>query len=106
MTFSQDELLAKEEAKIQRTREAHEQRRLRILNAKVRIIGLDVDALDAQVAEKRQNASNKNENDRLESEFDIVSAYTFEMTSFKTQQKLKLWKLSEFSQHQLKRNVK
>jgi hypothetical protein len=69
----QDELLAKEEAKIQRTREANEQRRLRILNAKVRIIGLDVDALDAQVAEKRQNASNKNENDRLESEFDAVA---------------------------------
>lgn len=63
----QDELMAKEEAKIQRKREAFEQRRLRILNAKVRIIGLDVDALDAQVAEKRQNAADKTESDRFES---------------------------------------
>lgn len=68
----QDELLAKEEAKIKRTREANEQRRLRILNAKVRIIGLDVDALDAQVAEKRQNASNKTDNDRIESSYQCL----------------------------------
>jgi len=41
-------------------------RRLRIMNAKVRIIGLDVDALDAQVAEKKQNHANKLESDRFE----------------------------------------
>ncbi len=63
----QDEVMAKEESRINRIREAHEQRRLRILNAKVRIIGIDVDALDAQVAEKRQNAHNKSESDRVES---------------------------------------
>jgi hypothetical protein len=50
-------VLAKEAAKIAYRREQNEMRRLRIHNAKQRTIGLDIEALDAQVAEKRANAS-------------------------------------------------
>lgn len=46
--------MAKEEAKIARKREMFEQRRLRILNAKARTMGLDVQTLDQQVAERQR----------------------------------------------------
>jgi len=59
--------MAREEAKIQRKREQNEQRRLRILNAKARIMGLDVQSLDQQVMEKEQQKQREKEADRFES---------------------------------------
>ena len=47
--------MAKEAAKIAYKRQQNEQRRLRIHDAKQRTIGLDIPALDAQVAEKQRN---------------------------------------------------
>ena len=68
---SQDELMAKEEARIKAKREANEQRRIRYLNAKVRLIGLDVQALDQQVLEKQQRKSQERDYDKFESKFPI-----------------------------------
>jgi hypothetical protein len=51
---AQDDVLAKEAAKIAYKRQQNEQRKLRIHNAKQRTIGLDIAALDAQVAEKQR----------------------------------------------------
>lgn len=61
----QDDLYAKEEAKIARKRAANEERRQRILNAKTRVLGVDVDALDAQVEEKRKTKDNGKEYDLM-----------------------------------------
>lgn len=69
----QDALLAKEEAKIQRKRELYEQRRVRILNAKVRLIGLDVQALNSQVEEKQRQRETEKEEDRYASKIFSIS---------------------------------
>ena len=61
--------MAKEEARIKAKREANEQRRIRYLNAKVRLIGLDVQALDQQVLEKQQRKSQERDYDKFESKF-------------------------------------
>ncbi len=61
-----DEVLAKEEARIKAKREANEQRRIRYLNAKARMIGLDVQSLDQQVAEKQRLKQNEKDADRFE----------------------------------------
>ena len=58
--------MAKEEAKIARKREQYEQRRQRILNAKVRTMGLDVQTLDQQVAEKQRLKAQEKETDKFE----------------------------------------
>jgi hypothetical protein len=52
---AQDDVLAKEAAKIAYKRKQNEERRQRIHNAKQRTIGLDIPALDAQVAEKQRS---------------------------------------------------
>lgn len=62
----QDVQMAKEEAKIARKREQYEQRRQRILNAKVRTMGLDVQTLDQQVAEKQRLKAQEKETDKFE----------------------------------------
>ena len=49
-----DEVMAKEEAKIKMRQEANAQRLLRIRDARARTMGLDVNALDAQVEEKNK----------------------------------------------------
>lgn len=52
--------MSKEDLRIRLKREANEARRIRFLNARTRVIGLDVDALNAQVAAKnRMNAEEK-----------------------------------------------
>jgi hypothetical protein len=61
----QDALLAREDAKIHRKRELYEQRRVRVLNAKVRLIGLDVQALNGQVEEKQRQREIEKEEDRF-----------------------------------------
>jgi len=94
----QDELMRKDEAKIQRKREANEQRRLRIMNAKVRIIGLDVDALDAQVAEKKQNHANKLESDRFE------KAQAMEIDRLLTASLEEERQMKEYQMHTMKQN--
>lgn len=57
--------MAREDAKIQRKRELYEQRRVRVLNAKVRLIGLDVQALNSQVEEKQRQREIEKEEDRF-----------------------------------------
>jgi DNA polymerase III alpha subunit (gram-positive type) len=58
--------MAREEARIKAKRDANEQRRLRYLNAKARMMGLDVATLDQQVAEKQRMKQNEREADRFE----------------------------------------
>lgn len=55
-----------EALKLERKRAQMEARKGRILNARTRVIGLDVAMLDKQVAEKRANADDNREADRLE----------------------------------------
>lgn len=62
----QDDVMAREEARIKSKREANEQRRVRYLNAKVRLIGLDVQTLDQQVAEKQRMRQTEKDADRFE----------------------------------------
>lgn len=57
--------MAKDEAKIRLRREANEQRRLRIMDARARTMGLDVEALDAQVEEKRRLKKLGQDNDDI-----------------------------------------
>jgi hypothetical protein len=63
----QDEVLAKEAAKIAYRRMQNEKRRVHIHDAKQRTIGLDIEALDAQVAKKRANASDDVDRMNIES---------------------------------------
>lgn len=72
--------MAREEAKIQRKREQNEQRRLRILNAKARIMGLDVQSLDQQVMEKEQQKQREKEADRFESKKTLEADIIFDLT--------------------------
>jgi len=58
--------MAKEQAKIMMARNANEERRIRYLNAPQRLIGLNSEALDAQVAGIRQNRLDQKEADRME----------------------------------------
>ena len=63
-----DDMLLVEQQRIRRKRQQNAERRDRFLNARKRIMGVDVDALDAQVEQKRQeNQDAKDENilDRL-----------------------------------------
>lgn len=65
--FFKDGALSRDEMRIKLKREANEQRRLRLLDARKRVIGLDVDALNEQVAEKERMKSDMKEIERLES---------------------------------------
>ncbi len=51
-----DAALMKEEARIKLKREQNALRRDRFLDARKRVFGLNVEALDAQVAEKNQSS--------------------------------------------------
>lgn len=62
----QDEALRKEEAKIRFKREQNRKRCERIHNSRARLIGVDVDALDAQVEEIRRNRQNYKDGDKLD----------------------------------------
>jgi hypothetical protein len=65
-TGGMDANLLKEEARIRLKRMQNNARRDRFLDARKRIIGVDVEALDAQVAEKRQLQSDNFDEDVLE----------------------------------------
>ena len=60
--------MQKEQAKIDLMRRGNEERRLRFLNAPNRTIGIDSQALDAQVAAMRRNRDDEKEANRIESE--------------------------------------
>lgn len=62
----EDGVLSKEERRIQIKREAAEQRRLRLMNPRYRAIGLDVDALDNQVAEIQKNREDMKQADLMD----------------------------------------
>lgn len=57
--------MARDQLKIQRKRDMFEERRQRILNAKVRLIGLDVQTLNEQVKEKERLRQEEKEADRF-----------------------------------------
>jgi len=61
--------LAKEAAKIAHKQKIFEERRNRIHNTKQRTIGLDIQALDAQVAEKKKGHERDQDVLNYESEF-------------------------------------
>jgi RIB43A len=63
----QEQALAKEAARIKARRERDEIRRERFLNARTRIMGIDAEALDKQVAEMRQAREDGKDADRVES---------------------------------------
>ncbi len=67
---AQDDVLAKEAAKIAYKRQQNEQRRMRIHNAKQRTIGLDIAGLDAQVAEKQRSHQKDKDILNFESKFE------------------------------------
>lgn len=69
---AQDDVLAKEAAKIAYKRQQNEQRRLRIHNAKQRTIGLDIEGLNAQVAEKQRNNMRDRDLINLERKYSIL----------------------------------
>jgi type II secretory pathway component PulM len=69
----QEEAIAKEEARIRYKREQNEIRRQRFQNARLRTIGLDVEALDAQVQEKVKNKGDRDEVIRLDSKLTHLS---------------------------------
>lgn len=64
----QEEALAKDEAKLRHKREQNEIRRIRFHNARLRTIGIDVEALDAQVEEKRRQKNDREEMNRMDRE--------------------------------------
>ena len=66
MLVGTDAALAKEEARIALKRQQNELRRQRFLDARTRVIGVDVDALDAQVAEMTQRKADGKEAERVE----------------------------------------
>ena len=61
-----DDQLMREEARIRRKREENAKRRDRFLNARKRIMGVDVEALDAQVQEKKDINQGGRDDDALE----------------------------------------
>ena len=67
MTSIQDHAMAKDQARINMRRDANEERRIRYLNAPRRLIGIDTQALDAQVADIRKSRYEDKEADRMES---------------------------------------
>lgn len=69
MLSGNDSALSKEEARIQLKRAQNEKRKERFLSARTRLIGVDVDALDAQVAEMQRMKSDNKEADRVEREW-------------------------------------
>ena len=58
--------MSKEQQRINTKREANEERRKRYLNARLRLIGQDVEGLNRQLEEKKQANVDKDEIDRLE----------------------------------------
>jgi RIB43A len=60
--------MQKEQAKIMSMRNANEDRRRRFLDAPGRTIGIDCQALDAQVAAARRKRDDEKEANRIESE--------------------------------------
>ena len=61
-----NEALAKEEQRIAAKRAINEQRKQRILNPRIRTIGIDVSALDQQVIEKQNKLEMLKEEARME----------------------------------------
>jgi RIB43A len=59
-------------------REANEERRKRFLDARTRLIGLDVSALDAQVADKEKVKLKEKELLKLERKLEYI-LYDFEL---------------------------
>jgi len=66
MLAGTDAALAKEEARIALKRQQNEMRRQRFLDSRTRVMGLDVDALDAQVAEINKQKADGKEAERIE----------------------------------------
>ena len=64
---AQDLATQKDQAKINRMRQNQEARRDRILNNRTRTIGIDVNALNAQVKEQQHQKEIEHETLRLES---------------------------------------
>jgi hypothetical protein len=75
----QDQAFRKEEARIRHKREVNRIRVERIHNSRNRLIGVDVDALDAQVAEMQRNRRNDKIEDRLDRKLFILRTVIFRL---------------------------
>lgn len=64
-SHSQQAAFDKEEARIRMKREANEQRAKRFIDARTRTIGVDIDGLNQQCAEKSQSNRDTQEENRL-----------------------------------------
>lgn len=73
VTSLQAKLEAKEEMKLKFKRDANLARNQRFLNARQRVIGVDVDALNQQVWEKQMAHENDQELARIESRTTIIT---------------------------------
>jgi RIB43A len=76
--------MQKEQAKIMSMRNANEDRRRRFLDAPGRTIGIDCQALDAQVAAARRKRDDEKEANRIESKphVDVTSLLSFEYSVY------------------------
>ncbi|KAL0481928.1 hypothetical protein AKO1_011382 [Acrasis kona] len=72
--FGYTDVHKKEQVAIERRRAAEEERKNRIFNPKVRVIGVDKQALDAQVEEKKLLKQMEDERDRFYDEQTIISS--------------------------------
>jgi len=98
MLVGTDAVLAKEEARIALKRQQNELRRQRFLNARTRIMGVDVDSLDAQVADMKQRQSDGKESERIERLRQMEIDRVLEAAAEEERQ------MREFNQQQIKRD--
>lgn len=109
----QQDQLDREAARLEAKRVANELRLKRFLDARQRTIGIDVSALDAQVAEKQRNTQNNTDNDRLErihaKEIDKIleaaAATELNMRKFQMEELKNNWKEKSI-EIKSKRNIK
>eukprot|EP00981_Chlorochromonas_danica_P002070 scaffold420_cov169-Ochromonas_danica.AAC.30 len=102
--------MARDEARVLKRREENEIRRQRYLQAKVRLIGVDVQALNQQVAEKHRLRQDEKEADRFERlqamEIERLLAQSAEeerqMREFQMQQLKESWESAKSHQQTLK----
>jgi hypothetical protein len=70
--MSSDADLDREQARIKLKAEANFQRNLRYKDSRLRTIGINLGALEKQIAEKKKSKEDEIENDRLESKLIFV----------------------------------
>ena len=81
MLAGADSALSREEARIALKRAQNEKRKERFFNARTRLIGVDVDALDAQVAEMQKMKADNKDGDRIERKSSSLPGHSYQESS-------------------------